>query len=242
MTLSHLKDLKVAYEGKVKYRPVIKKIDRTEKKVYNYGQPKNKETIYCSEETSEAIKQIEDTFKNYIEYRAGANYNAMVVWCDLGVICKDSPAKWYVNGVQEHYTEIDDDELYTHDDKLKKSTIYNKHLRDFIFEDMIAIRIYDATIHSISDPETCEYGSDWADTEYTSKIYCVRFADFFNCLKAYGYKVLSNGKPIESFDDYYDAFIDFDNVNGFRIIADFSKKQDKVLTKQLKNKKTECED
>jgi hypothetical protein len=51
--------------------------------------------------------------------------------------------------------------------------------------------------------------------------------------------VLSNGKPIESFDDYYDAFIDFDNVYGFRIIADFSKKSDKSLSKHPKKKKQE---
>ena len=244
MTVTHLINLRNEVNNNMKYIPIIKKIDRTERKVYNFGVTKNKETFYKKDETKELIEQIESDFKDYIEYFGDKPYDSIIMWCDLGVVCDSRFAKEYVEHIQEHYQgPCDADMLYNHDGKLEKDGFENSLLRANVLDDVVAIRIYDATSTDIDKTDTCTYRCEWEEFDYQSQIYCVRLMDFLNIIKANGYRVLTgDGKPIENFDDYFESFKDFDQVNGFKIIADLTKKQDRVLTKHPKKKKQEEEE
>lgn len=222
MSVDELIRLRKESEDKVKYVPLVRKINNTEKQLYNFGSVYNKKSIYDKDSTRTAIEQIEETFRNYISSIAGVKYDNMIAWMDIGVICKANVAKEYVESVQQS-VELSDDGI-TYKINGDKTGIENFALQNNVLDDMVAVRMYDVTADNLGDYDTCQYEIDGLSDEessFQSDIYLVRFDEFLNVLNALGYRVVSRERKIENFQDYLDAFMDYDNIDGFRVVVDF---------------------
>ena len=232
MSVDELLRLKEEKENKLKYTPLVRKIDNTDKQLYNLGSIYNKKTVYEKDRTETAIGQIERSFRRYVSSVAGVQYDSIIAWMDIGVVCKARVARDYVKSLAKE-TSLDDDGI-TYKVNADSAGVENLALQNNVLTDMVAVRIYDVTVDNPEDYDTSGYEIDGLvnyNISYGNDIFLVKFDEFIAVLNALGYRVVSRGKKIASFQDYLDAFMDFENEDGFRIIADFNPERKKQKEK-----------